>query len=251
MTKEGSDEKIVPLGMVFITIGFMVVLLTAAILFINPNVAQSATASTPLPVITVVITPVPDATAAAGTAVATENNTEITLPAGFVSLNDAPRGSLDNQPRRIVIPSIEVDAPVTTVSLAAVQNDGQTYYQWQVPEAYEVGWHNTSAPLGQPGNTVLNGHHNIHGEVFGKLVDLEAGAEIIVYDKTEPHRYTVADVQILPERGQPLAVRLENAAWIQPTDDERLTLVTCWPHTDNTHRLIVVAYPAEPEPGSN
>lgn len=242
MAKEASDEKIVPLGVVLITIGFIVVAIAAAVLFINPSVAQSASANTPLPVITVVVTPISDATAEA---VADENSTEITLPAGFVSLNDAPRASLDNQPQRIVIPSIEVDAPVIDVSLAAIESAGQTYYQWQVPEAYEVGWHNTSAPLGQPGNTVLNGHHNIHGEVFGRLVDLEVGSEIVVYDKTESHRYLVADVQILPERDQPLEVRQENASWIQPTDDERITLVTCWPHTDNTHRLIVVAYPAE------
>jgi len=245
MAKEDSDEKIVPIGVVLITIGFIVVLLAGAVLFVNPSVAQSASANTPLPVITVVITPIPDATAESETAV-TENSTEITLPAGVVSLNDAPRASLDNQPQRIVIPSIEVDAPVTNVSLTAIRSGGQIYYQWQVPEGYEAGWHNTSAPLGQPGNTVLNGHHNIYGEVFGGLVDLEIGAEIIVYDKTEPHYYSVSDVQILPERDQPLEVRQENASWIQPTDDERLTLVTCWPHTDNTHRLIVVAYPAEP-----
>jgi len=230
---------------VLITIGFIVVLLAGAILFIKPTVAQSASANTPLPVITVVITPIPNATAEAETAVSEENSTEITLPAGLVSLNDAPRASLDNQPQRIVIPSIQVDAPVTDVSLTAVQSGTQPYYQWQVPANYEAGWHNTSAPLGQPGNTVLNGHHNIHGEVFGGLVDLEVGAEIIVYDKSEPHRYTVANVEILPERDQPLEVRKENASWIEPTTDERLTLVTCWPHTDNSHRLIVVAYPAE------
>ena len=219
MAKEDANEDAAPPGVVFITIGFMVVLLAAAVLFINPSIAQSASANAPLPVITVVITPIPDATAEAATA--EENSTEITLPAGFVSLKDAPRGSLDHQPRRIVIPNIEVDAPVVDVSLTAVENEGQ------------------------PGNTVLNGHHNIHGEVIGALVDLETGDEIIVYDKFGPHHYTVADVQILPERDQPLEVRKENATWIQPTDDERLTLVTCWPHTDNTHRLIVVAYPAE------
>lgn len=245
MAKEDANEKIVPIGVVLITIGFIVVLLAGAILFIKPTVAQSASVNTPLPVITVVITPIPNATAEAETAVSEENSTEITLPAGLVSLNDAPRASLDNQPQRIVIPSIQVDAPVTDVSLTTVQSGTQPYYQWQVPANYEAGWHNTSAPLGQPGNTVLNGHHNIYGEVFGGLVDLEVGAEIIVYDKSEPHRYTVANVEILPERDQPLEVRKENASWIEPTTDERLTLVTCWPHTDNSHRLIVVAYPAE------
>jgi sortase A len=41
-------------------------------------------------------------------------------------------------------------------------------------------------------------------------------------------------------------VRLQNAQWIQPTTDERLTLVTCWPYNDNSHRLIIVARPIDP-----
>ena len=241
MAKKGSDETIVPLGVVFITIGLIVVILAAVILLINPSPTQTATTSRSLPVVTVVITPV--AEAADETAV--DANTEITLPENFVSLNDVPRGNLDNQPQRIVIPSIEVDAPVVDVGLSAIESNGDRYYQWQVPAAYEAGWHNTSAPLGEPGNTVLNGHHNIFGEVFGKLVDLEEGSEIVVYDRKTAHTYTVSEVQILPERDQPFEVRLENASWIQPTQDERLTLVTCWPHTDNSHRLIVVAYPTE------
>jgi len=32
-----------------------------------------------------------------------------------------------------------------------------------------------------------------------------------------------------------------------PTEDERLTLVTCAPYPRNTHRLIVVASPVRPE----
>jgi sortase (surface protein transpeptidase) len=48
---------------------------------------------------------------------------------------------------------------------------------------------------------------------------------------------------ILAEEGQEIGVRLENARWLQPSDDERLTLVTCWPQWSNTHRLIIVARP--------
>lgn len=248
MAKEDANEKLVPIGVVFITIGLIVITLAAAVLFIRPTSTsrQTAVVRTSLPVVTVVITPVPNATTEGETAVAKENNTEISLPENFVSLNDAPQQSLDNQPQRIVIPSIDVDAPVVDVNLAAIESNGETYYQWQVPDAYEAGWHNTSAPMGQVGNTVLNGHHNIFGEVFGKLVDLEVGAEIVVYDKNSAHNYVVANMQILPERDQPFAVRVENAAWILPTNDERLTLVTCWPHNDNSHRLIVVAYPTDP-----
>lgn len=239
MAKQDSDEKIVPLGVVLITVGLIVVVVTAAILFTRPAVPQQIAAGrTPRPVVTVVVTPVPSVTA-----VTEDTSTEITLPEGFVSLEDAPRSSLAHRPQRIVIPSIDVDAPVIEVGLTAFASGGETFFQWLVPADYEAGWHNTSAPLGEPGNTVLNGHHNIFGEVFGRLVDLEVGSEIVVYDAETPHNYTVADIEILPERDQPLAVRQENAKWIQPTDDERLTLVTCWPHTDNSHRLIVVAYP--------
>lgn len=239
MANPDSDEKVVPLGVVFISVGLIVVAIAAAILFIKPAVQQQiAAVRTPRPVVTVVVTPVPSATA-----VTDEANTEITLPEGFVHLEDAPRSSLAHRPQRIVIPSIDVDAPVTEVGLTAFESGGETFYQWLVPPDYEAGWHNTSAALGEPGNTVLNGHHNIFGEVFGRLVDLEVGSEIVVYDAEAPHNYTVADIEILPERDQPLSVRQENAKWIQATDDERLTLVTCWPHTDNSHRLIVVAYP--------
>jgi sortase A len=248
MVQQQSQEKVVPLGIVFITIGLIVVLTAASILLFRSPGQQTAVINTPLPVITVVVTPVPNTTATpeilnSGT------STEINIPDGFVALEDAPSGNLTHQPRRIVIPSLALDAPVVNVGLTAIRSGSQTVYQWQVPQSYEAGWHNSSALLGQPGNTVLNGHHNVFGEVFGTLVDLEIGADIVVYDAESPHNYTVAEVQILPERDQPLATRQENARWIQATEDERLTLVTCWPYSDNSHRLIVVAYPAEA--GSN
>ncbi|MFZ1396152.1 MAG: sortase [Candidatus Promineifilaceae bacterium] len=242
MAQQNSEEKVVPLGIVFISVGLIVALTAASILLFRAPGQQTAVVNTPLPIITVVITPVPDASATPEPETI-DANTEISVPEGFVALENASAGTLQHQPRRIVIPSIEVDAPVIGVGLTTAQSGSQTVYQWQVPAAYEAGWHNTSAPLGQAGNTVLNGHHNIFGEVFGQLVDLEVGDEIVVYDADTPHNYRVSEVQILPERDQTLAVRLENAKWIQPTDDERLTLVTCWPHDDNSHRLIVVAYP--------
>ncbi len=151
-------------------------------------------------------------------------------------------------PQRIVIPAIDVDAPVQPVGWHTIEIDGQTFGQWDVPDGYAAGWHNTSAPLGQPGNTVLNGHHNIEGEVFGKLIDLEPGDTIYLQGGGRTRRYTVAQIMTLQERWRTPEERLENARWIQPGDDERLTLVTCWPRTGNSHRLIVVALPAEDEP---
>ena len=116
-----------------------------------------------------------------------------------------------------------------------------------MPSGYSVGWHNTSASLGEPGNTVLNGHNNIYGNVFQDLVDLAPGDEVILYDSDKPHVFRVTQREILKERGQPLGVRVDNARWIQPLVDERITLVSCWPFTSNSHRLIVVAEPVDNE----
>lgn len=167
-------------------------------------------------------------------------------PDYFVSAADAVVANPQKgKPVRIVIPAIDVDAPVVEVSLDRFAVPGGAYYQWEVPEGYEAGWHDTSARLGQVGNTVLNGHHNVFGEIFRDLVDLEEGDEIILYDADTIFTYHVVEKEIVAERGEDLSIRLENSHWIEPTDDERITLITCWPYTNNTHRLVIVAKPGE------
>jgi sortase A len=154
-----------------------------------------------------------------------------------------PIDSLVQSPSRIVIPAIKLDAPIRTVGWHVI--DGVS--QWDVPDEFAAGWLMTSAPLGQPGNTAITGHHNIAGEVFRNLVKLKPGDQITLYAQDQPYYYQVESRRILPDKGQPESVRRANARWIQPTDDERITLVTCWPYTNNTHRLIIVAKPIEPE----
>jgi LPXTG-site transpeptidase (sortase) family protein len=149
----------------------------------------------------------------------------------------APAGEV---PLRIVIPAIQLDAPIEQVGWHVINGVSQ----WDVPDRFAAGWLKTSAPLGQPGNTVLDGHHNIAGEVFRYLVNLKPGDEVEVHSSREVFVYQVTTRQILKERDATVAQRLDNAKWIQPTEDERLTLVTCWPHATNTHRLIIVARPA-------
>ncbi len=157
--------------------------------------------------------------------------------------------SLREVPTRIVIPAIGLDAPIETVGWA-LENGVST---WDIPNRFAAGWLKTSAPLGTVGNTVLDGHHTIAGEVFRYLVNLKPGDLIEAYSGDQRFEYTVTTLRILPDRDQPIAVRRQNALWIQPTLDERLTLVTCWPYTNNTHRLIVVAKPitiSDNTPGS-
>ena len=63
-----------------------------------------------------------------------------------------PVNLVGQNPTRIVIPAIKLDAPVETVGWHTVAGVSQ----WDVPDTYAAGWLMTSAPLGKPGNT---GHH--------------------------------------------------------------------------------------------
>lgn len=148
-------------------------------------------------------------------------------------------------PTRIIIPAIGVDAPVVPVSWQTIEVGGEPQPVWDVPDRYAVGWHQTSAPLGVAGNTVLNGHNTTRGEVFRDLYTLAAGDVITLYSADIPHTYAVTQTLILPEAGQPLEVRLGNAAYIMPTADERVTLVTCHPYGSVRNRLIVIALPVD------
>jgi sortase A len=146
---------------------------------------------------------------------------------------------------RIVAESIELDAEVVDVGWQTAIQNGVTVNVWAVADE-AAGWHKNSALPGKGGNIVLSGHHNINGEVFRYIVDLEPGAVVTLYEGDQTYRYLVEDKFIVRDRDQPEAVRRENAKWIGSFNEERLTLVTCWPYTNNTHRVIVIAKPAPP-----
>ena len=199
----------------------------------TPTLTSSPLAATAL---------LPTATSAAPTSTPTPTSmlTRTPIPTFPHTPTPSPTPAL---PTNIVIPSIGVDAPILPVSWYTIEVDGQVQAAWEVLDMYAAGWHETSAPLGAPGNVVLNGHNTTHGEVFRDLYTLEAGDAIIVYSDDTSYTYAVTEVLILPEADQPLEVRLENARYVLPTDDERLTLVTCHPYGSLRNRLIVIAHP--------
>jgi hypothetical protein len=94
-------------------------------------------------------------------------------------------------PDRIVIPCLGLDAPVESVGMAPSDVAGGVF-EWEVPDHWAAGWLNTSAPLGLPGNTVLDGHHNVKGEVFRDLWALQAGDEITLCARAQVQRYWVS-----------------------------------------------------------
>ncbi|GAB4427610.1 MAG: hypothetical protein Kow0031_07680 [Anaerolineae bacterium] len=146
---------------------------------------------------------------------------------------------------RVVAPAIGLNTSVIPVGWRLMERDGVMKNVWEVAD-FAAGWHRNSKKPGQGGNIVLSGHHNINGQVFRYLVDLQEGDLITLYRGDEPVYYQVSERVILKDQGEPPEVRRENARWIGPTAEERLTLVTCWPFHSNTHRLIVVAKPAPP-----
>ncbi len=151
----------------------------------------------------------------------------------------SPAGS---PPTRIVAKNINLDAAIMEVGWQQVIRDGASANVWVVAD-YAAGWHGNSMAPGQDGNIVLSGHHNIKGEVFRYLVDIEVGATISLYAGDQRYDYAVDDKFIVKDKGEPEAVRRANARWIAPFNEERLTLVTCWPYNTNTHRVIVIAKP--------
>lgn len=146
-------------------------------------------------------------------------------------------------PVRLVIESINLDAPIVPSPIDFKKVRGKEYMQWIVPDEFAAGWHTTSALLGEPGNTVLNGHNNTNGEVFKSLDKVEPGDIISIESNESRFSYLVTNKMILPEKYEEMGTRMNNAQWILPSVDERLTLISCWPFESNTHRVIIVARP--------
>lgn len=146
------------------------------------------------------------------------------------------------RPERVVIPSVGVDVEVKPVGAQQNLVGDQWFQRWNTT-AYAAGYHEGSALLGQPGNTVISGHNNIDGAVFRNLYQIQPGALIALYAGGFRYDYIVEEQFIVREAGASVEQRLQNATWISTTIDERITLVSCWPPEGNDYRVIVVAKP--------
>lgn len=139
------------------------------------------------------------------------------------------------------IPAIGVEAPIIAFTPWDREVDGVTVLRLPVPNFYGVSWDARSAEPGVGGNTVLAGHSNLYGGVFGDIDELTYGQEIAIWSPNGVFSYYISQIEYIEENNQPLEVRYQNAQWMQQTSDSRVTLITCWPRSNSTHRLIVVA----------
>jgi sortase A len=119
---------------------------------------------------------------------------------------------------RIVIPSIDVDAPIV---------NGVTWEDLKKG----VGQLPGSANPGERGNMYLAAHNDIFGEIFRYLEKLELGDEFFVYSGGQSYRYLITSKRVI----EPTDVSV-----MYPTTEPIATLQTCYPYLVDTHRLVVV-----------
>ena len=199
--------------------------------------AWATSSPTPLPTVTAspTRTPMPSATPSP-TATVTATPTRTLTPSPTATPLHAPAAG---DPTRIQAPAIGLDAPVVSMN-ATAGIDGLV--TWRVAE-YAAGFHRGTARPGHVGNTVIAGHNNILGEVFGNLHRLAPGDDVALWVGSARYHYQVHAVYRLPVTGAPIEVLRDNLRLLSPTADERLTLITCWPPWSNTHRTVIVSFP--------
>ena len=169
---------------------------------------------------------------------------------------------LASVPVRLVIPDLKIDVPVVEMGWRVVQTADGPRSDWVIPKN-EAGHHINSALLGDADNVVISGHNNIFGEVFKPISfawdnasrvqvdsftdrsDLLNGRTIELFDAAgQEFKYTIAAFYRLKDTGVSAEQRIANGRFMEPTDQAQVTIITCWPPTSNTHRLVVVAVPA-------
>jgi sortase A len=188
------------------------------------------------------------------TAPATPAKNPIEIPVLNNNLNDqltnvVPTRSNQGGPStisRIVIPVINLDKKVIEVSWTVQkQTDGQEVMVWDV-DKYRVGHHKGTSNPGDGSNIVLAGHSGGYAYPFNDIYYLKPGDLIELYSNNQVYQYTVTEHILVDEVGQPLEKRLENARYIEPTDEEMITMVACWPLTGPkkfSQRIIIRSKP--------
>ena len=125
---------------------------------------------------------------------------------------------------RLVIPSLNIDAPVIEVPLV----DGR----WDVSIIqHEIGHLEATASIGQEGNMVLAGHVTLRsgGGPFLHLYKLQPGDTALVYAGSERFEYRVVDKrQVSPD----------DLSVVRPSLEPTLSLLTCsdWDAENRTYR---------------
>ena len=187
------------------------------------------------------IAPMPVAEEATATPTALPEETPEPTPEPAV---DAAEAGAVNAPVTLSIPDLDLEIPVEPMGWEPTTQAGQRTTRWVVPEE-AVGWAVTSAGAGEAGNTVIAGHQARGAALFAPVAlgDVAVDQTIdLATENGDVFTYRVVEVSDpIPVIGATDDERAQSAAYMAPTTDGRLTLITGWPADTTTHRVFVVA----------
>lgn len=145
-----------------------------------------------------------------------------------------PRPRAAGTPRRVLIESLGIDAPV----LPIVSDRGSLD---PPPDPQQLGWWSGGARPGATRGSALITGHTVHdgGGALDDLEDVEPGAEIVVGTSSGPMRYVAESVVVLDKA----ALARRSPGLFSQEVAGRLVLVTCedWDGTGYLSNVVVTA----------
>jgi sortase A len=142
----------------------------------------------------------------------------------------------------IRIPSIDIDAPLTW----RVNNLPKEVSQGLSKGVIHI---NGTALPGQKGNVYITGHSSNYvwirqkyNSIFSNISKLVVGDIIYVKFGSEVYTYKVFDQKVVSSK---------DLSILNPTNDSRLTLATCWPLGTSLKRMVILANQISPSPSKN
>lgn len=144
---------------------------------------------------------------------------------------------------RIIIPKINVDAPVTY----DIGNDYNSLMDAMSKGLAHFAIPGANSHPGEIGNTVISGHSSNdlfdtgdYKFIFVQLDKLEVGDSIYANYQSKRYTYTVTDKQVVAPN--------DVNSLVYPTTKPILTLITCTPVGTAQSRLLVIAEQISPDP---
>ncbi|MCU6710436.1 class D sortase [Paenibacillus sp. J5C_2022] len=151
---------------------------------------------------------------------ATSGDAQSNAPSPTTTANTSKK-SQQNVIARIKIPSIKLNLPVL---------EGATEKNLRAAAAHLK----ETAGFGEVGNAAVAAHRmRAKGKLFNRLNEVKKGDKVTIETKQGTYTYTVTGTSIV----EPSDVSVLN----YNNRDKKLTLITCDPVVDPTHRLIVHA----------
>ncbi|WP_178024730.1 class D sortase [uncultured Paenibacillus sp.] len=134
-----------------------------------------------------------------------------------------------------LMPDADGKTPIATIEIPAIDLklpvlEGATKANMKHAAAHMT----ETAPLGETGNAAIAAHRaRTKGRLFNRLNEVKTGDQVVIAAETGRFVYEVYDISVV----EPTDVSV-----LEPKGDDRiLTLITCDPLKNPTHRLILHA----------